>query len=107
MYVYMNYKVFQNYVLVNIVVVFSFALMYHFTDLTSKTKSETEKYTIGTMDHLYRFIDDIHFSLVTQTTVGYTHHFFDSYYIHSITYKIINVLQLISIFIINAYFLSK
>lgn len=80
--------------------------MYHLTDLISKS-NKNQKYTIGGISHLYRFIDDVHFSLVTQSTVGYTNQFFDTYYMHSLMYKIINSFQLISIFVINAYFLSK
>ena len=106
-----------KYILIfNLILVFIFSLLYYiqdyiityYPDFSEKYLLEYEKNNIHNKDKftLKPFLYYIWFSLITQSTVGYTGiitanntpESFDN--IRSIPFKIINILQLTSIFIV-------
>ena len=99
---------FGNYVKVNITLVIMFTFLYKLTDLFMYYFArEAEELDLGEIREVDSIIDLFHISLVTQTTVGYTSIHRNAMDTKSLPFKIINYIQLISIFMVNGYFLDK
>lgn len=97
-----------SYIKVNVVLVVLFTILYHMTDLLMYYYShEATQLDLGTIQHIDKIMDIFHFSLVTQTTVGYTSQFHNAMDTKSIPFKIINYIQLLSIFVVTCYFLEQ
>lgn len=99
---------FGSYVKVNVLLVIVFTILYKLTDLFMYYfANEAEKMDLGKIKHVDKIIDTFHFSLVTQTTVGYTSKYHNVMDTKSVPFKLINYIQLLSIFVVNGYFIQN
>lgn len=99
---------FRNYVKVNMTLVVIFTLLYKLTDLFMyHFAHKAEELDLGKIRQVDKLMDLFHISLVTQTTVGYTSQYRNAMDTKSIPFKVINFIQLISVFVVTGYFLEK
>jgi len=97
-----------SYVKVNIALVVIFTILYKLTDVLMYHFAQTANHLgLGQINQVNNIIDLFLYSLITQTTVGYSSKFLDYLDTNSIPFKIINYIQLLSIFIVNGYFLEN
>jgi hypothetical protein len=88
-----------KYIIVNIVLVFFFAILYYCSNYFDKDKGIKELHESSNSNKI-TFSQALGYSLITQTTVGYT------VFIPMSTYtKNVNMVQLFTIFIVLGMFL--
>lgn len=95
----------QKIVINSIISVIIFALLYYLSDLFMVNNPDiVKKYNLGYITKVDNFWNYLHFSLITQTTVGYDGGGLEGgrlySQIRSIPFKFFNTLQLFSIFFI-------
>ena len=98
----------RSYIKVNIALVVIFTILYKLTDLFMYHFAQTAKHLgLGQINNVDNIIDLFAYSLITQTTVGYSSKFLDYLDTNSIPFKILNYIQLLSIFVVTGYFLEN
>lgn len=67
---------------------------------------EAHRLNLGHIKKVDKFTDHLHFSTITQTTVGFTNKHFQANSTESVPFIFLNYLQLISIFLVSGYFFT-